>query len=97
MEKIPDLMKSIEEFQKLLSARAEQTGGPFWHGTEPGHADLAIAPFLGRLKLFADRLEPYKSTDLSKVFNKDGQYKVFATYVEALVSRPSWSQTFDDD
>lgn len=96
-DKIPDLIKGIEDFQKLLASRTEMHGGPFWHGKEPGHADLAIAPFIGRLKLFSTTLEPFKGTDFSKVFKKDGQYKVFATWAEALVSRPSWSKTFDDE
>ena len=95
--KISDLISGIEEFQKLLASRVERNGGPFWHGSEPGHADLAIAPFIGRLRLFRDQIEPLKSSDTGKVFEKDGHFRVFAVWAEALVSRPSWSKTFDDD
>lgn len=95
-DKVPDLINGIKELQKLLASRMERNGGPFWHGSAPGHADLAVAPFIGRLRLFQDQLEPYRSSDLGKVFRKDGQYRIFANWAEALITRPSWSKTFDD-
>lgn len=97
-DKAPELYKGVEEIQNLLQKRIEKNGGPFWHGKEPGLADLGIAPFVGRLKVFSETLKDLAKTDISKtLFEKTGQYAGFARYAEAIISRPSWSKTFDAD
>lgn len=97
-DKIPELYKGVEEIQNLLQKRVEKTGGPFWHGKEPGLADLGIAPFVGRLKVFSEAIEALQQTGINEtIFDKDGKYAGFAKYAEAIVSRPSWSKTFDAD
>lgn len=97
-DKIPEVYRGAEEIQGLLKARVEKTGGPFWHGKEPGLADLGVAPFVGRLKVFSTSIPALAQTDLNKtLFDQDGQYALFAQYAEALTSRPSWAKTFDAD
>lgn len=97
-EKATELYKGVEEIQNLLQKRVEKTGGPFWHGNEPGLADLGVAPFVGRLKTFSESIEELAKTDINKtLFDKKGKYAGFARYAEAITSRPSWSKTFDAD
>lgn len=97
-DKIPDLYKGVEEIQGLLQKRFQKAGGPFWHGKEPGLADIGVAPFVGRLKVFSNSIEALAQTEISKtLFEKDGKYPVFAQYAEAITSRPSWAKTFDAD
>lgn len=97
-DKASELYKGVEEIQNLLQKRIEKNGGPFWHGKEPGLADLGIAPFVGRLKVFSKTLQDLAKTDISKtLFDNNGQYAGFAKYAEAIISRPSWSKTFDAD
>jgi len=88
----------VEEIQNLLQKRIEKNGGPFWHGKEPGLADLGVAPFVGRLKTFSESFEELAKTDINKtLFDKDGKFAGFARYAEAITSRPSWAKTFDAD
>lgn len=97
--KAPEIVKGIEEIQKHLEARRNAHGGPFWHGKEPGLADLGIAPFVGRLRLFAKDggLEAFSSSETLQKLYTDDKYRIYRDYGDALVSRESWKNTFDDD
>ena len=97
-DKVADIYPAVKEIQSILAKRKEKNGGPFWHGSQPGIADLGIAPFVGRLKAFASTLEPLKSSDLAdRLYDPKGEFALFAEYTDALMSRPSWSKTFDQD
>lgn len=96
--KLDAVYRGLEEMQALLSKRIAKHGGPFWHGKEPGIADLGIAPFVGRAKVMSPVIEPLKSSDFYKtVFDTTGQFSTWAKYAEALMARESWSKTFDEE
>ncbi|GAA5952643.1 hypothetical protein JCM8115_003658 [Rhodotorula mucilaginosa] len=89
-EAADSVFTGIEEIQGMLT----QFDGPFLLGNDISIGDLAVAPFVGRIfagpkydllpKDFADKLE-------------DDKFKVFRAYRDALVTRPSWKETFDEE
>jgi glutathione S-transferase len=96
------IKKGVREVEGLLKSRYLQTKAePFWYGQEPGIADLSIAPFLGRLYILSKKesgLDIFAQSDLhEELFNKSGEFSTFAKYTEAILSRPSWKETFDDE
>ncbi|BGP54730.1 hypothetical protein JCM8202_003237 [Rhodotorula sphaerocarpa] len=82
--------KGLEEIQGMLS----RFDGPFLLGNELSIGDLAVAPFVGRI--FASPKYGLLSEEFGARLNDD-KYKVFRDYKDALVSRPSWKDTFDEE
>ncbi|GAA5986789.1 hypothetical protein JCM10908_000899 [Rhodotorula pacifica] len=80
----------IEEIQGLL----QQYDGPFLLGNDISIGDLAVAPFVGRL-FAAPKYDLLPQEFADKL--KDDKYKVFRAYGDALTSRPSWKETFDEE
>lgn len=97
MSKLSELYKGLDEMQALLVKRQRDTGGPFWHGSKPGLADIGIAPFIGRLEIFSRTLEPVSVSPLHREVFESDKYAPFAAYAAAIKKRPSWKATFDED
>ncbi|GAA6014693.1 hypothetical protein JCM10207_006905 [Rhodosporidiobolus poonsookiae] len=89
-EQVPALLKGVEEIQSLLA----KFPGTFLLGDKPSIGDLAVAPFIGRL--FAAGKAGLLPEEAFKPLSTDAAYEPFRAYHQALTSRPSWSETFDE-
>ncbi|GAA5937521.1 hypothetical protein JCM10213_007265 [Rhodosporidiobolus nylandii] len=90
-DKSADVLKGVEEIQTLLAKH----DGTFLLGEQISIGDLAVAPFVGRV--FANGKGGLIPSDLYNTLNTDAKYAPFKAYRDALVSRPSWAATFDED
>ncbi|BGP00774.1 hypothetical protein NBRC10513v2_000898 [Rhodotorula toruloides] len=90
-EAAPSLLTGIEEIQSLLAKH----NGTFLLGDKPSIGDLAVAPFVGRL--FTLGKQGFVPEGVFSKLSSDEKYAPFRAYHEALVSRPSWSETFDEE
>ncbi|GAA5900563.1 hypothetical protein JCM6882_000909 [Rhodosporidiobolus microsporus] len=85
------LLAGVEEIQKLLA----RTEGDFLLGSQITIGDLAVAPFVGRI--FAAGKAGLIPGDSFTALSSDAKYAPFRAYHQALTSRPSWAETFDEE
>ncbi|GAA5821845.1 hypothetical protein JCM11251_004740 [Rhodosporidiobolus azoricus] len=88
---ISSLLSGIDEIQSLLN----RTKGAFLLGDQITVGDLGVAPFVGRL--FAAGKAGLLPSEVYTPLSTDDKYASFRAYHQALTSRPSWAETFDED
>ena len=71
----------------VLDASISKHGGPFLVGSAPSVADCAIAPFLARFELAAERCSG---------FNARAESDALARYLDHLEKDAGWCRTFPD-
>ncbi|GAA5893982.1 hypothetical protein JCM8208_001298 [Rhodotorula glutinis] len=85
------LLEGVAEVQSLLNRHK----GTFLLGDKLSIGDLAVAPFVGRIfTLGKAGLIPDET--FSKLAS-DSKFEPIRAYHDALTSRPSWKDTFDDE
>ncbi|GAA6029680.1 hypothetical protein JCM8097_000999 [Rhodosporidiobolus ruineniae] len=88
---VPAVLSGVDEVQSLLAKQP----GKFLLGDKPTIGDLAVAPFVGRLFAFSKGgLVP---DSLTAPLTTEEKYAPFRAYHEALTSRPSWKETFNEE
>ncbi|KDN52983.1 hypothetical protein K437DRAFT_242774 [Tilletiaria anomala UBC 951] len=100
-DSLPSLLSAISTFQLWLSPTSgSEDSGPFVFGKQYTLADLAIAPFIGRLIFFSKRgiLDPLGGGDVHKALTGgDDIFARVAQWWEAVSTRRSWKSTFNED
>jgi glutathione S-transferase len=89
VSRIPTLLEGIRHIQDSLPQ-----SGPFFLEDHFSVADIAVAPFIGRMYTLA------KAGLIPDVFNTitgDVTYKRFDDYAQALFRRPSFQSTYVDE
>ncbi|TNY19088.1 hypothetical protein DMC30DRAFT_418243 [Rhodotorula diobovata] len=85
------LLEGVSEIQGLL----QRHKGTFLLGDKLSIGDLAVAPFVGRIYTLgkAGLLADEAFSPLAS----DAKFAPFRDYYQALTTRPSWKETFDDE
>lgn len=90
VHRVPKLLEGMRAVQDYMSDRK----GPFFLGDRFSVADIATAPFLGRMYALAKvGLIP----DIHAHLTGDPAYAKFNNYAQALFARPSFQNTFVDE
>lgn len=89
VHRVPELLKGIRQIQAELDER-----GPYFLGEMFSVADVAVAPFIGRMyALTRAGLIP----DTYPALTESVEYSKFNAYAGALLARPSFQSTFVDE
>ncbi|GAA6001301.1 glutathione S-transferase family protein [Rhodotorula paludigena] len=84
------LFKGVSEWQQFLA----RYPGPFLLGEQVTIGDLAVAPFIGRL--FSVAKAGLVPAEVNDKLTTDAEFEPFRAYHDALTSRASWKETFDE-
>lgn len=90
----PGNVSAIYTGAREIAVLLNKHDGPFVLGKQLSIADLAVAPFLGRMLALAEAgLLPQGMTDR---LSTDAELKPFWEYARVLVGRDSFRRTFDE-